>query len=38
MSVPSAGGESSHYVAHLWTLLRLSLAQLVRPAQDPYAG
>jgi membrane-associated phospholipid phosphatase len=38
MSAPSAGGESSHYVAHLWALLRLSLTQLVRPPQDPRAG
>ena len=38
MSAPSAGGESSHYVARLWALLRLSLAQLVRPPQDPRAG
>ncbi len=37
MPAPVAG-ESSHYVAHVWTLVRLSLTQLVRPASDPRAG
>lgn len=37
MSAQSADGESSHYLAHLWALLRLSLMQLVRPVQDPRA-
>jgi undecaprenyl-diphosphatase len=38
MSARSAGAQSSHYLVHLWALLRLSLAQLVRPAEDPRAS